>query len=92
MVQARNAVEVAFQRASKDGATLFLAFIGHGSFSLGKFYLLPKDASVQPRAHRAINLVQLIQELHGNSEGCVDGLVVLLITWSLWIGGCRSLN
>jgi Tetratricopeptide repeat/NACHT domain len=75
----RKAVEIAFQRASKDEATLFLVFIGHGEWADEDFYLLPKDASIPPRAHTAIHLVQLIKELH-REHSYVDGLVVLLDT------------
>ena len=74
---ARTAIAAAFQRASQDGATLFLVFIGHGEYAGEDFYLLPKDASMPPRAHSAIHLVQSIKELH-REYSYVDGLVVLL--------------
>jgi hypothetical protein len=75
--QAHNAIEGAFQQASKDGATLFLAFIGHGEVVDEDFYLLPFDASVPPNSRGAIHLVQLITELHRRHSD-VDGLVALL--------------
>jgi hypothetical protein len=77
--EARAAIEDAFQQASKDGATLLLAFVGHGEFAGDDFYLLPHNASVPPRAHTAIHLIQLIKELH-REHSDVDGLVVLLDT------------
>ena len=75
--EARDAIETAFQRASKDEATLFLAFIGHGEYVGSDFYLLPCDAPIPPMSHKALDLVQLIKDLHGIHSG-VDGLVVLL--------------
>jgi hypothetical protein len=73
------AIEDAFQQASKDEATLLLAFIGHGEYAGDDFYFLPLSASVPPRAHTAIHLIQLIKELH-RKHSDVDGLVVLLDT------------
>jgi tetratricopeptide (TPR) repeat protein len=74
---ARKAIKSAFQQASKDEATLILAFIGHGEFAGVDFYLLPRDASVPPDSDTAIHLVHLIKELHRRHSD-VDGLVVLL--------------
>jgi len=77
--EAREAIVTAFRQSSEDGATLFLVFIGHGEHADEDFYLLPKNASVPPFSHSAINLVQLVKELH-RAYSNVDGLVVLLDT------------
>ena len=77
--KARDSITAAFQRASESEATLFLAFIGHGEYTGSDFYLLPLDASLPPMSHTAINLVQLIKELH-RIHSNTDGLVVLLDT------------
>ena len=74
-----EAIETAFRRASQDEATLFLVFIGHGEYAGEDFYLLPIDASIPPRAHSAIHLVQLIKELH-REHSFLDGLIVLIDT------------
>ena len=62
--EAHNALEAAFERASKDEATLLLAFIGHGQFAEGDedFYFLPRDASHPPTSRKALHLVQVIRE------------------------------
>ena len=77
--QARTAIEGAFRLASEAEATLFLVFIGHGEHVGNDFYLLPFNASLPPRSHTAIHLVQLIKELH-SLHSDLDGLVVLLDT------------
>ena len=77
--QARSAIEEAYRLASEAEATLFLAFVGHGEHVGSDFYLLPTNATVPPRSHTAIHLVQLIKELHGQHSH-LDGLVVLLDT------------
>ncbi|HEY5870211.1 MAG TPA: tetratricopeptide repeat protein [Candidatus Tectomicrobia bacterium] len=79
--QARTAIKEAFQRASDDEATLFLAFIGHGKHVGDDFYLLPLDAQVPPFSDTAIHIVQLITEIH-KVYSRLDGLVLLLDTCS----------
>ena len=86
--EARDAIEIAFQRASEDEATLFLAFIGHGEYVGRDFYLLPCDAPIPPMSHKALDLVQLIKDLHGIHSD-VDGLVVLLDACHSGIGAAR---
>ena len=77
VVQAQEAIERAFERASEDAATLFLAFIGHGQYVGSDFYLLPYDASLTPTSRSAIHLIQMIKEARRiHDKG--DGLVVLL--------------
>jgi hypothetical protein len=77
--EARTAIEQAFQQASRNDDTLLLAYIGHGEYAGDDFYLLPLNATVPPRAHTAVHLIQLIKELH-REHSDVDGLVVLLDT------------
>lgn len=75
--QAKEVLQLAFARASEDGATLFLAFIGHGLDVAGDFYFLPNDASRTPDSESGVHLVQRIKELRSRHSN-VDGLVVLL--------------
>lgn len=77
VAEAKAALRTAFTRASEDGATLLLAYIGHGESVYDDFYLLPVDASATPDSDTGIHLVQLIRELYGR-HSFVDGLVVLL--------------
>ncbi len=89
--QTRAAIESAFQLASKDEATLILAFIGHGQSVGEDFYFLPFNASVPPRAHTAIHLIQLIKELHDENSN-LDGLVVLLDTCNSGVAAAGASN
>jgi NACHT domain/Tetratricopeptide repeat len=89
VIDAIEAIELAFQRASQDEATFFLAFVGHGEYAGEDFYLLPKDASVPPMSHKALNLVQLIKELC-RVYSYVDGLVVLLDTCYAGVAAIRA--
>ena len=75
--EARSAIVDSFCRASEQQATLILAYIGHGEYARERFYLLPRDAEVPPRADTAVHLVELIDELYTNQPG-IDGLVVLI--------------
>ena len=78
VVEARAAMEGAFLDAARDGATLILAYIGHGEFPherSGSFFLMPTDAEPTPR--KAIDFAPLV-------EGCIHesnvefGIFVLL--------------
>lgn len=74
------ALETSFEHASKDGATLLLAYIGHGGYGReNDFFLLPLDAPEHPTSVRAVHFVQIIRDLYGRYSG-LDGLVVLLDT------------
>ncbi len=75
--EARSAIIDSFCRASEQQATLIVAYIGHGKYAHERFYLLPRDAEVPPRADTAVHLVELIDELYTNQPG-IDGLVVLI--------------
>ena len=77
--EARSAIIDSFCRASKQQATLILAYIGHGEYARERFYLLPRGSEVPPRADTAVNLIELIDELYTNQpDSKIDGLVVLI--------------
>lgn len=87
--EADTQIRLAFRRASIEQATLFLAYVGHGTRSDTDFYLLPKNATIPPTMRTAVNLVQLIREefLREAAEGgAIDGLVVLLDACSAGAG------
>lgn len=74
----KQAIKKAYQRAAKDEATLFIAYIGHGERTDEDFYLLPRDAENPPDSDTAVHLTNLIKEAHKKSVGQVDGLAVLV--------------
>lgn len=74
----KQAIKNAYQRAAKDEATLFIAYIGHGERTDEDFYLLPRDADNPPDSDTAVHLTNLIKEAHKKSVGQVDGLAVLV--------------
>ena len=80
VVEAKQAIRRAFERAAGDEATLLLAFIGHGEQMAedGDFYLLPTDAELPPADDTALNLVNHVKGLRRQHE--TDGLVVLVDT------------
>jgi hypothetical protein len=76
---ARSAIIDAFRRASEQQTTLILAYVGHATSARERFYVLPRDAEVPPRADTALHLVELIDELYvNNPDAAIDGLVVLI--------------
>jgi hypothetical protein len=75
---AKDAIRTAYQRAARDGAKLFIAYIGHGEHVRNRYYLLPRDAEVPPTADTAVHLTNLIMETHDTAAGQVDGLAVLV--------------
>jgi hypothetical protein len=75
---AKDAIRAAYRRAAKDGATLFIAYIGHGEHVRTRHYLLPRDAQIPPTADTAVHLTNLIMETHDTAPGQVDGLGVLV--------------
>ena len=90
---AENAIEAAIQEAASAGATLILAYIGHGEFPdemLGDFYLMPKNATA-PTAKRAIDFTVHIKD-------CLKGLknrgslVVLLDTCHAGAGAWQAMK
>ena len=74
----KDAVRTAYRRAAKDGATLFIAYIGHGEHVRKRYYLLPRDAQIPPTADNAVHLTNLIMETHDTTAGQVDGFGVLV--------------
>jgi len=78
VAEAKNAIKEAYRRASKDEATLFIAYIGHGEKADEDFYLLPRDAEVPPDSDTAVHLTNIIKEAHKKAAGQVDGLAVLV--------------
>lgn len=82
-----NAVSEAYKAASEVRATLFIAYIGHGSMLMDDFYLLPSDATEPPSGRTAVNIVQHIKELAA-AHGSVDGLGLLIDT--CFSGGASS--
>ena len=80
VAEAKTAIRTAFERAANDGATLIIAFIGHGEQVTedGDFYLLPIDAGVPPADDTALNLVNHVKGLRRQYE--TDGLIVLVDT------------
>jgi NACHT domain len=75
---AKDAIETAYKRAAKDGATLFISYVGHGERVKDDYYLLPQDAQNPPRSGTAIHLTNLIKEVHNTTPGRIDGLGVLV--------------
>jgi Tetratricopeptide repeat/NACHT domain len=76
---AKDAIGSAYQRAAKDEATLFIAYIGHGEKMDDDFYLLPLNAKTQPlNSDTAVHLINLIKEAHRNAPGKLDGLGMLV--------------
>src|SRR5215471_5594721 len=74
----KDAIRTAYQRAAKDAATLFIAYVGHGEHIDPNYYLLPRDAQIPPTSDTAVHLTNLIMETHQIASGQVDGLAVLV--------------
>ena len=53
VITAKRAIVEAYERAARDEATLFLAYIGHGEYVDDGYYLLTRDA--QCRSSTATN-------------------------------------
>src|ERR1035437_1030485 len=63
VAQPKWAVKSAYHLAANAGATLILAYIGHGEFVRGDFFLMPTDAACPPTSDEAILFAQFIKEL-----------------------------
>ncbi|MEV5836031.1 tetratricopeptide repeat protein [Nocardia sp. NPDC052112] len=74
-----DAVDEAFDKASKRQATLLISFIGHGMTTASEnFYLLAHDSPAPTlNVHNAFHLTQEIQERLNASSG-LDGLIILV--------------
>jgi hypothetical protein len=70
--QTKAAIERAFEEAAGAGATLILAYIGHGEFPdelTGDFYLMPTDAT-KPTSVKAVHFAEVIKDqLRENKVG-----------------------
>ncbi|HLN06277.1 MAG TPA: AAA family ATPase, partial [Acidimicrobiales bacterium] len=90
---AKKAIKTAIKEAAEAGATLILAYIGHGEFPdemSGDFYLMPKDAAV-PTADEAIDFTVHIKD-------CIKllrnrgSLIVLLDTCHAGAGAWQAMK
>jgi hypothetical protein len=79
VAQLDEAITEAFARASEDEATLFIALVGHGEYTLDDFYFLTKETTLPPNSRTAFLLAQRIRELLAEYS-LLDGLVLLLDT------------
>lgn len=78
--EAEDAIRAACRAAADAEATLFLAYVGHGTYVGRDFYLQPRDASPMPTARTGVKLVEVIKEEHQTyaGRGGLDGMVVLI--------------
>jgi tetratricopeptide (TPR) repeat protein len=76
--EAKKAIREAYKAASKSESTLFIHLIGHGVEIGNEFYFLLKDSGELPDSDTAINLAQIIKELHQRGFHTLDGFVVLV--------------
>ncbi|ALG12400.1 hypothetical protein AOZ06_41030 [Kibdelosporangium phytohabitans] len=86
-----DAVTEAFERASEDEATLFIALVGHGEYTYDDFYFLVSDTTLPPTSRTAFLLAQRIRELLGQ-HSLLDGLVLLLDTCHAGIAAQQAGN
>lgn len=89
MVELDDALVEAFERASEDEATLFLALVGHGDYSSDDFYFLTRDAQYPPDSRKSYLLAQRIKELLSRYS-LLDGLVILLDTCHAGIAAVQA--
>jgi hypothetical protein len=87
--EAKARISAAIARGSRDAATLFLAYIGHGEHIDEDFYLLPRDASVPPDSESAVLLAPRLRELLRRHDG-LDGLVLLVDACHAGIGAIEA--
>lgn len=83
------AVKEAFRQADADGATLVLAFIGHGVAIDEDFYFLPQNGVGQGDSDEDVHLSQLLKE-QLRAAANLDGLMVLLDTCDAGIGAAQA--
>ena len=77
VLDAKAAIKAAYDQAARDGDTLILAYIGHGVYAKGDFFLMPNDAANPPNPEDAIHLAQIIKHRPAHPYDD-DGLIVLL--------------
>ena len=71
VARAKAAIIEAYDAAAREGGMLILAYIGHGEYVLGDFFLMPTDAT---GPDDALHLPMLIKHRPVHP----DGLIVLL--------------
>ena len=74
VAEAKAAIKAAYDAAACGDETLILAYIGHGEFVHGDFFLMPTDAANPPNPDDAIHLAAIIKYRPAHPEG----LIVLL--------------
>ena len=84
-----DVVKGAVSRASRDEATLFVAFIGHGDYAGKDFYLLPLDSTIPPNSRTGFLLAQRLLELLREYDQ-LDGLVLLVDTCHAAVGAFQA--
>jgi hypothetical protein len=90
---AKKAIKAAVQEAAGAGATLVLAYVGHGEFPdemLGDFYLMPKDAAGATAEEAVDFTVHLKDCLKGLTAR--GSLVVLLDTCHAGAGAWQAMK
>ncbi|WP_370942535.1 caspase family protein [Amycolatopsis sp. cg5] len=89
MVELDDALVDAFERASDNESTLFLALVGHGDYAADDFYFLTRDAQYPPDSRKSYLLAQRIKELLSRYS-LLDGLVILLDTCHAGIAAVQA--
>jgi hypothetical protein len=78
VIELKRRVKAAFQQADELGATLLIAFIGHGFTANDEdFYLLGADSEMPLDSDSGFNLVNAVAEQLSNTRA-LDGLIVLV--------------
>lgn len=78
IIELKRRIKAAFQRADELGATLLIAFIGHGfTTNDDDFYLLAADSAMPLDSDSGFHLVNVVAEQLGNTRS-LDGLIVLV--------------
>ena len=92
---AKAVMQRAIADAGRDGATLLLAYIGHGQFQdpnlqSGDFFLMPKDATKQPTLSTAIRFASFIEDAIYDLDRI--NLFVLLDTCYSGVGAWQAMQ
>ncbi|MGY5308678.1 tetratricopeptide repeat protein [Nocardia gipuzkoensis] len=78
ITELKSSVKAAFRRADEAGATLLIAFVGHG-FTMNEedFFLLARDSAQPLDSDVGLHLVNVVAEQLGGTQS-LDGLIVLV--------------